>query len=208
MSGSNTAAAHAAGRIRHPQGASPGPEPAAQLPEQATHPLQLRRPALVEPAALGAMATAVVAPRPQGSGRPALDIILNELCRPGVALQRKHEGEHSLADYVEQEARDLTGEPFSKFMSSVYNRIYTHISRWVCIRGLRGRPGLLPHTDISCIFLGLPHDVSLHGRRAACGQRSGHRAADTLLSVLCPAATTRMSALEECCRWMSSLMSG
>eukprot|EP00891_Asterochloris_glomerata_P006787 jgi/Astpho2/6787/fgenesh1_pm.00103_%23_6_t len=74
------------------------------------------------------MATAVVAPRPQGSGRPALDIILNELCRPGVALQRKHEGEHSLADYVEQEARDLTGEPFSKFMSSVYNRIYTHIS--------------------------------------------------------------------------------
>ena len=83
------------------------------------------------------MATAVVAPRPQGSGRPALDIILNELCRPGVALQRKHEGEHSLADYVEQEARDLTGEPFSKFMSSVYSRIYTHISRCICTSGLR-----------------------------------------------------------------------
>ena len=99
------------------------------------------------------MATAVVAPRPQGSGRPALDIILNELCRPGVALQRKHEGEHSLADYVEQEARDLTGEPFSKFMSSVYSRIYTHISRCICTSGLRVELGLLPHTGISCLPL-------------------------------------------------------
>lgn len=46
---------------------------------------------------------------------------------------------------------------------------------------------------------------SLQSTNAA---QSGCRAADTLLSVLCPAATTRMSALEECCRWMSSLMSG
>ena len=101
------------------------------------------------------MATAVVPPRSQGSGRPALDIILNELCRPGVALQRKHEGEHSLADYVEQEARDLTGEPFSKFMSSVYSRIYSHISRWICTSGLMDWLGLLPHTGISCLPSGV-----------------------------------------------------
>ncbi|BDA44527.1 Serine/threonine-protein kinase TOR [Coccomyxa sp. Obi] len=53
--------------------------------------------------------------------------ILADLCRPGV-LERRREAEHQLQDYVECEARDLSGEPFTRFMNQIYKRIYALIS--------------------------------------------------------------------------------
>ena len=48
---------------------------------------------------------------------------LEDLCRPGAIEKRKADGERSLLDYVEAEARDLTAEAFSRFMNDIYNRI-------------------------------------------------------------------------------------
>ena len=62
-------------------------------------------------------------------------------CRGAGALERRREGEHQLQDYVECEARDLSGEPFTRFMTQLYKRIHGLIARW-------GRPcrreGALP----------------------------------------------------------------
>ncbi len=44
-------------------------------------------------------------------------------------LERRREAEHQLQDYVECEARDLSGEPFTRFMNQIYKRIYALISR-------------------------------------------------------------------------------
>ncbi len=44
-------------------------------------------------------------------------------------LERRREAEHHLQDYVEAEARDLSGEPFTRFMNQIYKRIYALISR-------------------------------------------------------------------------------
>ena len=44
-------------------------------------------------------------------------------------LERRREAEHHLQDYVEAEARDLSGEPFTRFMGQIYKRIYALISR-------------------------------------------------------------------------------
>eukprot|EP00798_Chlamydomonas_sp_ICE-L_P022752 gene22752-29919_t len=57
--------------------------------------------------------------------RPAADTLsrhLDELCRPG-ALDRKRDGERSLLDYVDAEARDLSADAFGRFMNDVYTRI-------------------------------------------------------------------------------------
>lgn len=45
------------------------------------------------------------------------------------ALERRRDGEHHLRDYVECEARDLSGEPFTRFMAQLYKRIYGLIAR-------------------------------------------------------------------------------
>jgi hypothetical protein len=49
-------------------------------------------------------------------------------------LERRREAEHHLQDYVEAEARDLSGEPFTRFMGQIYKRIYALISRCTPIR--------------------------------------------------------------------------
>ena len=52
------------------------------------------------------------------------------------ALERRRDGEHHLLDYVECEARDLSGEPFTRFMGFLYQRIYSLIARYqLCIPG-------------------------------------------------------------------------
>lgn len=45
------------------------------------------------------------------------------------ALERRREGEHHLLDYVECEARDLSGEPFTRFMQFLYGRIKDLVTR-------------------------------------------------------------------------------
>jgi len=45
------------------------------------------------------------------------------------ALEKRRDGEHHLLDYVECEARDLSGEPFTRFMGFLYQRIYSLIAR-------------------------------------------------------------------------------
>ena len=52
--------------------------------------------------------------------------------RGAGALERRREGEHQLQDFVEGEARDLSGEPFTRFMTQLYKRIYGLIARWGC----------------------------------------------------------------------------
>ena len=46
------------------------------------------------------------------------------------ALERRRDGEHHLLDYVECEARDLLGEPFTRFMGFLYQKIYSLIARY------------------------------------------------------------------------------
>ena len=57
--------------------------------------------------------------------------ILGEMSRPGINLEKRRDGDRSLRDYVEAEARDLSGQPFNKFMTSLYGTIQSHISRFV-----------------------------------------------------------------------------
>ncbi len=69
----------------------------------------------------------------QGSrnGGENLARILGEMSRPGINLERRRDGDRSLREYVEAEARDLSGQPFSRFMTSLYGTIQSHISRCV-----------------------------------------------------------------------------
>lgn len=65
------------------------------------------------------------------TGGDNLARILGEMSRPGINLERRRDGDRSLRDYVEAEARDLSGQPFNKFMTSLYGTIQSHISRFV-----------------------------------------------------------------------------
>lgn len=56
------------------------------------------------------------------SGGETITRLLEELCRPG-ALERVREGERTLKDYVEAEARDLSAEMFAKLMADLHSRI-------------------------------------------------------------------------------------
>ncbi|DBA66640.1 TPA: hypothetical protein ACH3X2_002209 [Trebouxia sp. C0005] len=66
----------------------------------------------------------------QGSrnGGENLARILGEMSRPGINLERRRDGDRSLREYVEAEARDLSGQPFSRFMTSLYGTIQSDIS--------------------------------------------------------------------------------
>ena len=63
------------------------------------------------------------------NGGDNLARILGEMSRPGLSLERRRDGDSSLREYVEAEARDLSGQPFSKFMTDLYGAIQRHISR-------------------------------------------------------------------------------
>ena len=65
------------------------------------------------------------------NGGENLARILGEMSRPGINLEKRRDGDRSLRDYVEAEARDLSGQPFNKFMTSLYGTIQSHISRFV-----------------------------------------------------------------------------
>lgn len=65
------------------------------------------------------------------NGGENLARILGEMSRPGVSLERRRDGDRSLRDFVEAEARDLSGQPFNKFMASLYGTIQSHISRYL-----------------------------------------------------------------------------
>lgn len=65
------------------------------------------------------------------NGGENLARILGEMSRPGINLERRRDGDRSLRDYVEAEARDLSGQPFNRFMTSLYGTIQSHISRFV-----------------------------------------------------------------------------
>lgn len=64
------------------------------------------------------------------NGGENLARILGEMSRPGINLEKRRDGDRSLRDYVEAEARDLSGQPFNKFMASLYGTIQSHISRY------------------------------------------------------------------------------
>ena len=70
------------------------------------------------------------------NGGDNLARILGDMSRPGISLERRRDGERSLREYVEAEARDLSGQPFSKFMNNLYGTIQSHISRYAPIRHL------------------------------------------------------------------------
>lgn len=72
---------------------------------------------------------------PRLLGSDTLSRLLDDLCRPG-ALERRREGERSLCEYVEAEARGLTADAFAKFMNEVYGRLQAMIKR--CARVKRG----------------------------------------------------------------------
>ena len=63
------------------------------------------------------------------NGGDSLARILGDMSRPGISLERRRDGERSLREYVEAEARDLSGQPFSRFMNNLYGTIQSHISR-------------------------------------------------------------------------------
>lgn len=65
------------------------------------------------------------------NGGENLARILGEMSRPGISLERRRDGDRSLREYVEAEARDLSGQPFSRFMTNLYGTIQSHISRCV-----------------------------------------------------------------------------
>ena len=66
------------------------------------------------------------------------------------ALERRRDGEHHLLDYVECEARDLSGEPFTRFMGFLYQRIYSLIAR--CQQCIPGHATHLPARLLAGIF--------------------------------------------------------
>lgn len=63
------------------------------------------------------------------NGGQNLARILQEMSRPGLSLEKRRDGDRSLREYVEAEARDLSGQPFSLFMTNLYGTIQSHISR-------------------------------------------------------------------------------
>lgn len=67
------------------------------------------------------------------NGGETLARILGEMSRPGINLEKRRDGDRSLRDYVEAEARDLSGQPFNRFMTSLYGTIHSHISRSVTL---------------------------------------------------------------------------
>ena len=68
------------------------------------------------------------------NGGETLARILGEMSRPGINLEKRRDGDRSLRDYVEAEARDLSGQPFNRFMTSLYGTIQSHISRSVTLQ--------------------------------------------------------------------------
>ena len=64
------------------------------------------------------------------NGKDTLAGILQDMSRPGLSLERRRDGDRSLREYVEAEARDLSGQSFSMFMTNVYGAIQSHISRY------------------------------------------------------------------------------
>ena len=66
---------------------------------------------------------------PGRNGGNNLARILGEMSRPGLSLERRRDGDRSLREYVEAEARDVSGQSFSKFMTTLYGTIQSHIAR-------------------------------------------------------------------------------
>ena len=85
-----------------------------------------------------------------GNGGENLARILGEMSRPGINLERRRDGDRSLRDYVEAEARDLSGQPFNKFMTSLYGTIQSHISRYVTPYQLDSLYLLTRHPSLPC----------------------------------------------------------
>ncbi|GBF92737.1 target of growth-regulatory PI3K kinase [Raphidocelis subcapitata] len=71
---------------------------------------------------LAAAGPAAQAGRGVRLGADTLSRLLDDLCKPG-ALERRREGERQLCEYVEAEARDLSADAFSKFMTEAYARL-------------------------------------------------------------------------------------
>ena len=64
-------------------------------------------------------------------GSDTLGKLLQEQCYRSQNAGRV--GQTSLRMHVEAEARDLTGESFTRFMNDLYNRIYQMVNRSVCM---------------------------------------------------------------------------
>lgn len=77
---------------------------------------------------LGQQATASMQQSRLKSGGETITRLLEELCRPG-ALERVREGERTLKEYVEAEARDLSAEMFAKLMADLHSRIQYMMKR-------------------------------------------------------------------------------
>eukprot|EP00898_Chlorokybus_atmophyticus_P008681 jgi/Chlat1/8814/Chrsp90S08148 len=54
--------------------------------------------------------------------------LLADLCSQAQGIKVREDRDNALRDYVESEARDFTGEAFTRFMSDVYDRIYRLIN--------------------------------------------------------------------------------
>lgn len=67
---------------------------------------------------------APVASAPGGGSLDALNRILADLCTRG---NPKEGASHALKKHLEEEARDLNGEAFSRFMDQLYDRISSHL---------------------------------------------------------------------------------
>lgn len=83
------------------------------------------------------------------NGGDNLARILGEMSRPGLSLEKRRDGDRSLREYVEAEARDLSGQPFSMFMTNLYGTIQSHISRYHCTPPLVYSVPLLSKTDLA-----------------------------------------------------------
>lgn len=85
------------------------------------------------------------------SGGETIMRLLEELCRPG-ALERVREGERTLKDYVEAEARDLSAETFAKLMADLHCQIQYLIKRYASVHG--AAHSLVPQTFKTALMYG------------------------------------------------------